>query len=208
MLRRSIALAGVTMLALAVMSGTASAADNRGIHICLKGTRACLDLKSDSFAPFSNVVWLSGPKGNGLGWQKQRVGTVCNGVKCGKARPFAAGTGLNKKYAGRPIYVFWKSRGTKRDGCIVDDGGDGVAFTADWTKVARGKGNSWCGGSGKYGYKGLWVYSSKHYIVSVGFSFDDRGAVQPGIMSTTSKATDTIIDLSNPGDEAHEKWTL
>jgi hypothetical protein len=205
-LNRVLALTAASTLALAFMTGTASAADNRGTHICLTGNKACLNLKNDNFSDADYPVVLYGPKGKGLGWQLAK--DVCGGGACGKARPFAPGTGLNSKYNGRPIYVIWKTRGSKRDGCIVDNGGDGVAFTADWVKFKPGQRNSWCGGNGPYRWKGLWVYSKAHFLASVGFSYDDEGAVQPGIMSTNTTSSGTLIALDNPSNEKYQKWTL
>jgi hypothetical protein len=52
------------------------------------------------------------------------------------------------------------------------------------------------------------VYSKAHFLVSVGFSYDDEGAVQPGIMCTNTTSSGTLIALDNPGNEKYQKWTL
>ncbi len=161
----ALAMSGVTALLLSMAflpSGRALASDNTGVYICVSSDlpAQCVDLEDDSFTAGQPIYTWDSSSGNGLGWNLQSLNVdVSNAF----SSPFVAGSGLNNRYNGLPIYIIEKTTATGHDGCLTATGQ--YFNTMTWepcsTSVTDG---------GTTGDADLWVQTTSNYLISVAAS--------------------------------------
>jgi hypothetical protein len=139
----------------AAHAGTPSSSGNGGTYLCLYNDQnQCADLADNTQSPGQAIdTWsdLAGGGGNGLGWNFDYLGKVCNGKAtngCSQTWPFTNGSGFNNMFLGFPVYYIEKTEGSGHNGCLSVTGSSDATWQtcgADGTEWVAGPFGYWYG---------------------------------------------------------------
>jgi hypothetical protein len=183
----ALAMPGAAGAATTTPSAGDSGNGNTGQYLCVGASlpAQCADLLNNDATIGQHVIIDSSTLGLGLGWAEASQGDVS------ETGPFTLGSGLNHRYAGRPIYEIQKKTPSGHNGCMGQIEPSGQGFEVAWELCDGIEGNDL-----------NWVLSSEGYLINVGVSNVENDGMPWGLSDQVNGASNgselAISDDDNP----------